>query len=168
MRCMGDNPRMPPSCLPYHPDQSNLQQVSPSAWLPEGHLADFIADMVESLDLSAFHARGAKGGLRDQPFHLEMMVKALFCGYTTGMFSAHKLATRLHDVVAFRVLAVGSFPAHRTISAFRALHLSELSALFVRVVKLARGRPTGRPRGPFGTHRRESFPSAARTRRIST
>ncbi len=129
---------MTTSYLPYHPDQAHLLPVSAADWLPEGHLAYFIADTVESLDLSAFHARYAKGGPRNQPFHPAMMVKVLLYGYATGVFSSRKLAKRLHDDVAFRVLAAGNFPAHRTLSDFRALHLQELSALFVQVVKLAR------------------------------
>lgn len=128
---------MPTSYLPYHPDQAHLLPLSAADWLPEGHLAYFIADTVESLDLSAFHARYG-GGPRNQPFHPAMMLKVLVYGYATGVFSSRKLARRLHDDVAFRVLAAGNFPAHRTLSDFRALHLSELSALFVQVVKLAR------------------------------
>lgn len=90
------------------------------------------------LDLSAFHARYANGGPRNQPFHPAMMVKVLVYGYATGVFSSRKLARRLHEDVALRVLAAGNFPAHRTLSDFRALHLAELSALFEQVVKLAR------------------------------
>jgi transposase len=138
MTTMGDDCDMTTSYLPYHPDQGHLLPVSAADWLPEGHLAYFIADTVASLDLSAFHARYAKGGPRNQPFHPEMMVKVLLYGYATGVFSSRKLARRLYDDVAFRVLAAGNFPAHRTLSDFRALHLEELSALFVQVVKLAR------------------------------
>jgi transposase len=129
---------MTTSYLPYQPNQAHLLPVSAADWLPEGHLAYFIADTVEALDLSAFHARYAKGGPRNQPFHPQMMVKVLLYGYATGVFSSRKLAKRLHDDVAFRVLSAGNFPAHRTLSDFRALHLAELSALFVQVVKLAR------------------------------
>lgn len=129
---------MTTSYLPYQPDQAHLLPVSASDWLPESHLAYFIADTVESLDLSAFHARYAKGGPRNQPFHPAMMLKVLLYGYATGVFSSRKLAKRLHDDVALRVLAAGNFPAHRTLSDFRALHLEELAALFVQVVKLAR------------------------------
>ncbi len=67
-----------------------------------------------------------------------MMVKVLVYGYATGVFSSRKLARKLHEDVAFRVLAAGNYPAHRTICDFRALHLEELSGLFVQVVKLAR------------------------------
>ena len=129
---------MTTSYLPYQPNQAHLLPVSAADWLPEGHLAYFIADTVGALDLSAFHARYAKGGPRNQPFHPQMMVKVLLYGYATGVFSSRKLAKRLHDDVAFRVLSAGNFPAHRTLSDFRALHLAELSALFVQVVKLAR------------------------------
>lgn len=129
---------MTTSYLPYHPQQSHLLPPSMEEWLPEGHLAYFISDTVEALDLSAFHARYAKGGPRNQPFHPAMMVKVLLYGYATGVFSSRKLARRLHDDVAFRVLAAGNFPAHRTLSDFRTLHLEELSALFTQVVKLAR------------------------------
>jgi len=107
-------------------------------WLPEGHLAYFINDTVDSLDLQAFHARYAKEGPRNQPFHPAMMVKVLIYGYATGVFSSRKLARKLHEDVAFRLLGAGNFPAHRTLSDFRAFHLKELSDLFVQVVRLAR------------------------------
>jgi transposase len=107
-------------------------------WLPDGHLAYFIGDTVDTLDLSAFHTRYAKGGPRNQPFHPAMMVKVLLYGYATGVFSSRKIARKLHEDVAFRVLAAGNFPAHRTIRDFRALHLKELAELFVQVVRLAR------------------------------
>lgn len=107
-------------------------------WLPEGHLAYYISDTIDSLDLSAFHARYAKGGPRNQPFHPAMMVKVLVYGYATGVFSSRKLARKLHEDVAFRVLAAENYPAHRTLCDFRALHLEEFSALFVQVVRLAR------------------------------
>ena len=107
-------------------------------WLPEGHLAYYISDTVDSLDLSAFHARYAGGGSRNQPFHPGMMVKVLVYGYATGVFSSRKLARKLHEDVAFRVLAAENYPAHRTLCDFRAFHLKELSDLFVQVVKLAK------------------------------
>ena len=129
---------MPASYLPYVPDQDFLLPHSMREWLPEGHLAYFINDTVDSLDLRAFHARYAKCGPRNQPFHPSMMVKVLVYGYATGVFSSRKLAKKLHEDVAFRVLGAGNFPAHRTLSDFRAFHLKELSELFVQVVRLAR------------------------------
>ncbi len=129
---------MATSYVPYSPDQSFLLPPSPREWLPEGHLAYFVSDTVDALDLSAFHARYASGGPRNQPFHPAMMVKVLIYGYASGVFSSRKLARKLHEDIAFRVLGGGNFPAHRTLSDFRALHLKEFSALFVQVVKLAR------------------------------
>lgn len=124
--------------LPYEPDQMLLLPEALQEWLPEGHLAHFISDAVDGLDLGAFHARYDKDGPRNQPFHPAMMVKVLVYGYATGVFSSRKIARKLHEDVAFRVLAARNFPAHRTIRDFRALHLKELSDLFVQVVRLAR------------------------------
>ncbi len=126
------------SYVPYHPEQ---QQLLPSAlqdWLPQGHLAYFINDTIDSLNLSAFHARYSGGGSRNQPFHPAMMVKVLVYAYATGVFSSRKISKKLHEDVAFRVLGADNFPAHRTIREFRALHLNEFTELFVQVVRLAR------------------------------
>ena len=124
--------------LPYEPQQMLLLPESLQEWLPEGHLAHFISDTVDTLDLGAFHARYDKDGPRNQPFHPAMMVKVLVYGYATGVFSSRKIARKLHEDVAFRVLAARNFPAHRTIRDFRAVHLKELLDLFVQVVRLAR------------------------------
>ena len=129
---------MSASYIPYHPEQ---QQLLPSAlqdWLPQGHLAYFINDTVDSLSLSGFHERYAAGGPRNQPFHPAMMVKVMVYAYATGCFSSRKIARRLYEDVAFRVLAADNFPAHRTIRDFRALHLNEFTELFIQVVRLAR------------------------------
>ena len=129
---------MSTSYIAYHPEQ---QQLLPSAlqdWLPQGHLAYFISDTVDSLNLSAFHARYAEGGPRNQPFHPAMMVKVLVYAYATGVFSSRKIARKLHEDLAFRVLGADNFPAHRTLRDFRALHLSEFTELFTQVVRLAR------------------------------
>ena len=129
---------MSTSYIPYQPDQQYLLPCALQEWLPQGHLAYFISDTVDSLNLSAFHARYAGGGSRNQPFHPAMMVKVLVYAYATGVFSSRKIAKKLHEDVAFRVLAADNFPAHRTIRDFRALHLSEFTDLFVQVVRLAR------------------------------
>jgi transposase len=126
------------SYRPYEPQQEMLLPASLQDWLPKGHLAYFISDTVDALDLKAFYARYAGGGARNQPFHPAMMVKLLVYGYATGVFSSRKIERRLHDDLAFRMLGAGNFPKHRTIRDFRALHLLELSDLFVQVVKLAR------------------------------
>jgi transposase/IS5 family transposase len=130
---------MSTSYVPYQPDQQYLLPCSLQEWLPLGHLAYFISDTVDNLDLSAFHARYAGGGSRNQPFHPAMMVKVLVYAYASGVFSSRKIAKKLHDEdVAFRVLGADNFPAHRTIRDFRALHLKEFTELFVQVVRLAR------------------------------
>ena len=129
---------MTASYIAYHPEE---QQLLPSAlqdWLPQGHLAYFINDTIDSVDLKAFHARYASGGPRNQPFHPAMMVKVMVYAYATGTFSSRKIAKKLYEDVAFRVLAADNFPAHRTIRDFRALHLNEFTELFVQVVRLAR------------------------------
>lgn len=126
------------SYLPYEPQQQALLPQALQDWLPEGHLAYFISDTVDSLDLQAFYARYDGGGSRNQPFHPAMMVKVLVYAYATGVFSSRKIARKLHEDIAFRVLAADNFPAHRTISDFRAFHLKELGELFVQVVRLAR------------------------------
>jgi transposase len=110
-------------------------------WLPEGHLAYFISDTVDGLDLEAFHARYAGGGPRNQPFHPAMMVKVLVYAYAAGVSSSRKIARKLHEDVAFRALGAGNFPAHRTISDFRAFQLKELSELFARTHRACRRRP---------------------------
>jgi transposase len=126
------------SYRPYEPQQEMLLPASLQDWLPKGHLAYFISDTVDALDLGAFYARYAGGGARNQPFHPAMMVKVLVYGYATGVFSSRKIERRLHEDLGLRMLSAGNFPKHRTIRDFRALHLKELSDLFVQVVKLAR------------------------------
>ena len=125
------------SYRPYQPQQEMLLPASLQDWLPQGHLAYFISDTVDALDLKAFYARYAGGGARNQPFHPAMLVKLLVYGYATGVFSSRKMERRLHEDLAFRMLGAGNFPKHRTIRDFRALHLKELSDLFVQVVRLA-------------------------------
>jgi transposase len=129
---------MPTSYRQYSPDQGLLLPTSLSEWLPEDHLAYFISDAVESMDLDAFHDRYEGDGRRRQPFDPRMMVKVLIYGYASGVFSSRKIARKLTEDVAFRVLSANNFPAHRTICEFRQLHLQEFSALFVQVVQLAR------------------------------
>lgn len=122
---------------PYQPDQSLLLPPSPKDWLPEGHLAYFISETVDRLDLSVFYRRYEGDGRRNCPFDPRMMVKILLYGYATGIRSSRKIAKKLHEDVAFRVLAAGNFPAHRTIAEFRQGHLKEFEGLFVQVVQLA-------------------------------
>jgi len=121
----------------YQPDQSFLLPPSPRDWLAEDHLAYFISDTVESLELSAFYERYEGDGRRNQPFEPRMMIKVILYGYATGCRSSRKLARKLREDVAFRVLAAENFPAHRTICDFRHDHWEELGGLFVQVIQLA-------------------------------
>jgi transposase len=123
---------------PCAPDQSFLFPPSPRDWLPEGHLAFFIADTVAALDLRTFYASYEGDGRRNQPFDPQMMVTLLVYAYATGTFSSRRIARKLEEDVAYRVLAAGNFPAHRTIAEFRQQHVATFEALFVNVVAIAR------------------------------
>ena len=113
---------MPTSYLPYAPDQQLLLPHSLQEWLPQGHLAHYINDTIDTLDLSAFFKRYQGGGSRNQPFHPAMMVKVLVYAYATGMFRSRKIERRLHEDLAFRMLAAGNFPRHRTTSPPQVAH----------------------------------------------
>jgi transposase len=129
---------MPTSFLPYEPNQDFLLPPSLSEWLPENHLAYFVSEIIDRLDLEIFYSRYEGDGRRNQPFDPAMLVKVLVYGYATGVFSSRKMARKLYEDVAFRMLGAGSFPSHRTICDFRLRHLPELKGLFVEVVLLAR------------------------------
>jgi transposase len=129
---------MPTTFRPCAPDQSLLFPPSPRDWLPEGHLAFFIADTVAALDLAALYRPYEGDGRRNQPFDPQMMVTVLLYAYATGTFSSRRIARKLEEDVAYRVLAAGNFPAHRTIAAFRQQHLAAFEALFVQAVQIAR------------------------------
>jgi len=105
--------------------------------LPEDHLAYFISETVDRLDLSVFYRCYEGDGRHNSPFDPRMMVKVLLYGYATGVRSSRKIAKKLNEHVIFRVLAAGNFPAYRTIAEFRQWHLKEFEALFVQVVQLA-------------------------------
>jgi transposase len=118
--------------------QDFLLSPSPSEWLPEDHLAYFVIEVIDRLDLQSFYARYEGDGRRNQPFDPAMLVKVLVYGYATGVFSSRKIARKLYEDVAFRMLGAGNFPSHRTICDFRLRHLPELKELFVQVVRLAK------------------------------
>ena len=129
---------MPTTFRPCAPDQSFLFPPSPRDWLPEGHLAFFIADTVAALNLQPFYAPYEGDGRRNQPFDPQMMVTVLLYAYATGTFSSRRIARKLEEDVAYRVLAAGNLPAHRTIAEFRQQQLATFEALFVQVVQIAR------------------------------
>ena len=94
--------------------------------------------MVDALDLTAFYAPYEGDGRRNAPYEPSMMVKVLIYAYATGTFSSRAVARKLEEDVAFRMLAAGNFPQHRTVCEFRRRHLAAFSALFVGVVQVAR------------------------------
>jgi transposase len=122
---------------PYDPDQMLLMPPSLADWVPEDHLARFVRDVVDTLDLSAIEEtyteeRGYP------PYDPRMMVTVLLYAYCTGIYSSRKIAAKLVDSVAFRFLAAGNQPDFRTISEFRRRHGEALAALFTQGLRLCR------------------------------
>ena len=115
--------------LPYDPDQQLLLPAALQEWLPDDHLAYFISDVVDQLDLSSITARYEGERRGGPPYHPRMMVKVLLYGYCIGVASSRRIAQRLHEDIAFRVLAANNTPDFRTISDFRKDHLAALSGI---------------------------------------
>lgn len=123
---------------PYNPDQQFLLAPSMREWLPEDHLVYFVSDTIDEMDMSSIEDFYEKSLVGYPPYHPRMMVKLLLYGYCTGVFSSRKIAKKLDEDVAFRVLAAGNRPDFRTISDFRKLHLGALKELFIQVLTLCR------------------------------
>ena len=121
---------------PYKPNQDFLMPVSMREWLPTDHLAYFISDIVDQLDLSAIMERYAGEERGYPPYHPAMMVRVLIYAYCIGVPSSRKIEKRLCEDIAFRVLAANNTPDFRTISDFRKDHLESLAGLFLQVLKL--------------------------------
>ena len=121
---------------PYEPDQISLMPASMRDWLPSDHLAYFISDVVDNLDLSAIMERYVGEERGYPPYHPAMMVKVLLYAYCTGVASSRKIEKHLCEDIAFRVLAANNTPDFRTISDFRKDHLKALAGLFLQVLKL--------------------------------
>lgn len=122
---------------PYDPHQAYLLPPDLRAWVPEGHLALFMSDVVDALDLSAILLDYERGDGRGQPpYHPVMMVKLLVYGYCTGKTSSRKIEKATWEDVAYRVLAANQNPDHDSISEFRKRHLPALAGLFVQVLLL--------------------------------
>jgi transposase len=122
---------------PYSLDQQLLLPPDLRAWVPEGHLALYVSDVVDALDLSAilrvYAAADPRGGV---PYHPAMLVKLLVYSYCTGMPSSRLIERATYEDVPTRVLAGEQHPDHDTIAAFRQQHLAALSGLFVQVLQL--------------------------------
>lgn len=104
-------------------------------WLPEGHLARFVVEIVERLDLRSLKA--SYTGCGSQPYNPDMLVALLFYGYATGVFSSRKLERSTYDSVAFRFIAANTHPDHDTIANFRRRFLPQLDKLFVEILMIA-------------------------------
>ena len=129
---------MPHHFRPYQPDQPLLLPPDLRDWLPEDHLVYTVSELVDALDLSAFYAPYAQQGSGNLPYAPALMVKILVYGYATGVLSSRRLAQKLEEDVAFRGLAAGNRPQHRTICEFRRRHRADFGAVLVAVVQLAR------------------------------
>jgi len=122
---------------PYEPDQILLLPPSVKDWLPSGHLAHFISELVdESLDLSAITKVYEREERGYPPYHPVMMTKVLLYAYCMGMPSSRKIEKCLMEDVGFRMLAANNTPNFRTIADFRKEHLAALDGLFQQVLKL--------------------------------
>jgi transposase len=113
-----------------------LMPPSVDEWLPEQHLARFIVEVVEGMDL-----RGMSGSYRGSgsaSYHPSVLLSILVYGYATGMFSSRKLERATYDSVAFRFIAGNEHPDHDTIASFRRRFLKQIEGLFVEVLKVAR------------------------------
>jgi len=122
---------------PYVPEQDLLLPPSLRDWLPDDHLAYFVSDLIDQLDLSAITLVYEDNERGQPPYHPVMMTKVLVYAYCVGVFSSRKIERRLSEDVAFRVLAAGNQPDFRTISDFRKQHLPALRGLFEQVLRLA-------------------------------
>ncbi len=122
--------------LPYAPGQILLLPPDLRDWLEEGHLAYFILDVMEALDLSEIYASydGSRGGRPG--FEPRLLVGLLVYGYCVGVTSSRKIEKATHESVPFRVLAANQHPDHATIAEFRRRHLEALARLFVQVLRL--------------------------------
>ena len=123
---------------PYVPEQALLLPPSLRDWLPEDHLAFFVSDLVDHLDLSAITTIYEEEERGYPPYHPVMLTKVLVYAYCVGVFSSRKIQRRLVEDIAFRVLAAGNAPDFRTIADFRKTHLPALRGFFEQVLCLAR------------------------------
>jgi len=122
---------------PYPLNQRLLLPPDLREWLPEGHLALFVSDVVDALDLSAILQVYEQGDGRGQPpYDPALMVKLLVYAYCTGLPSSRKIERATYEDVAYRVLAADQHPDHASIAEFRKRHLAALAELFVQVLRL--------------------------------
>lgn len=116
-------------------DTPMLMPASIQEWLPDQHLARFVVEIVDQLDLSELTSRYGGGG--KQAYHPALLVALLFYGYATGVFSSRKLEQATYESVAFRYISADRHPDHDTIASFRKRFLPELEGLFKQILVLA-------------------------------
>ena len=119
------------------PDRTQISMMPPSIeeWLPETHLARFIVEIIDQLDLKTLYdSYGLKGSTAYDP---KMLLCLLFYGYSTGVFSSRKIENASYDSVAFRFIAGNMHPDHDTIAHFRKRFLSEIERCFVKILVIA-------------------------------
>lgn len=122
---------------PWAPLQGFLLPPSPTEWLPDGHLAYFVLDVVEELDLGAIErVIAAKDPRGERPYSPRMLTALLLYGYCIGLLSSRRIARATYEDVAFRVLAGGSHPHFTTINDFRLAHGVALGDLFVQGLRM--------------------------------
>jgi transposase len=121
---------------PVDRDTGFLMPPSVDEWLPEKHLARFVVEVIDGLDLSAL-VRSYRGS-GSASYHPALLLAVLVYGYATGVFSSRKLERATYDSVAFRFVAANDHPDHDTIATFRRRFLPQVETLFVQVLLLAR------------------------------
>lgn len=121
---------------PYEPDKPLLLPPDIRKWLPDDHLALFISDVVDSLDLTVIAEQYDRRHGGQPAYHPAMMLKLLFYGYCTGVRSSRKIERKTYEDVAFRVLSCDCHPDHSRISDFRKRHLKDVNELFLQVLRI--------------------------------
>jgi transposase len=121
-----------------NPDRTQMMLLPPCIedWLPEKHLARFIAEVIQSLDLSTIEDQYESCG--KPAYSPKLLTGLLFYGYATGVFSSRKIEQATHDSIAFRYLSGDTHPDHDTIAEFRKRFLTELKDLFFQILVLAK------------------------------
>jgi len=122
----------------YSPNQDFLLPPSLREWIPSDHLANFISDVVDALDLSEIIGAydNSQGG--QAPFHPVLMTKLLLYAYSIGVPSSRRIEKSTYEVIPFRVLSAIQHPDHDTLSEFRKRHLVALGRIFLQVLELCR------------------------------
>ena len=122
---------------PYSREQQYLLPPSLQEWLPEGHLAYFVIEVVEGLDLSeVYKAYGGRDGRGHPPYDPRVMVALLLYAYCVGVPSSRQIEKRTYEDLAFRVVSANQHPDHDSICDFRKRHLEALGRLFLQVLKI--------------------------------